>query len=274
MIRLEKATYMYPGSQNPALENISLELNRGEFTVIMGRNGSGKSTLALLLNGLLTPQFGRVQVDGLDTANSRDLNSIRKKVGLLLSEPDSQLVSNLVEEEVAFGPENIGLPAIEIRQRVDDALKMVSMEDYKKYPPYLLSGGQKQRVCIAGLLALQPQYMVMDEPTSMLDPKSRKEVMETLWHLYRKMDITLILITHNLEDAIQADRIIVLDSGKVQFAGKPAQVISDWTRLMQAGIGPLEVTSLIRQLNQDEGLNIAEDILNIEQLVNELCRLK
>ncbi|MEN6326390.1 MAG: ATP-binding cassette domain-containing protein, partial [Syntrophomonas sp.] len=244
------------------------------FTIIMGRNASGKSTLARLLNGLYIPDSGRVEVDELDTCNRSDINSIRKMVGLLFSEPDSQLVSNLVEEDVAFGPENIGMPAAQIKHRVDTALKMVSMEDYKKYPPHLLSGGQKQRVCIAGLLALQPEYMVLDEPTSMLDPRSRREVMGTLLHLRREEGISLILITHYLEEALLADRIIVLDQGQVQWDGKPQELMGDKNRRLELGINPAEITDLIEQLNHNAGLTIPENTLDIEQLVDMLCQLK
>lgn len=272
MIRLDNVVYRYPGSRNTAIDKINLELNKGEFTAIMGRNASGKSTLARLLNGLYIPDSGRVVVDGLDTG-SKDINSIRKKIGLLFSEPDSQLVSNLVEEDVAFGPENIGLPALQIKQRVDTALKIVSMEDYKKYPPHLLSGGQKQRVCIAGLLALQPEYMVLDEPTSMLDTKGRREVMGTLLRLYREEGIAMILITHYIEEALMADRIIVLDHGQVQFDGKPQDIISD-SRILELEINPAEITGLIQSLNRDAGLDIPENILDIDQLVDLLCQLK
>ncbi|MGI5920936.1 MAG: energy-coupling factor transporter ATPase [Syntrophomonadaceae bacterium] len=274
MIRLDKVIYYYPGSPRAAIQNISLELNKGDFTVIMGRNASGKSTLARLLNGLLLPDSGRVEVDGLDTGNPSHINEIRKKVGLLFAEPDNQLVSNLVEEDVAFGPENLGLPSRQIKARVDTALKLVSMEDYKKYPPHLLSGGQKQRVCIAGLLALQPEYMVLDEPTSMLDTKSRREVMETFCRFRRKMGTSIVLITHHFEDALQADRIIVLDQGQVQLDTKPLELLSKADHLKALGLEPAPLTSLIAQINQDSGLNIPVDIVEIEHLVNILCQLK
>ena len=177
MIRLSDVTYTYPQSKEPAVKKISLTIRKKEFIAIMGRNGSGKSTLARLINGLLMPDLGEVTVDGLSSLKPENLVEIRKRVGLLFPDPDSQLLSNLVEEEIAFGPENLGLNPIEIGKRVDTALKMVSMEDYAKYPPYLLSGGQKQKLCIASLLAMQPAYLVLDEPFSMLEPRGRKDLL-------------------------------------------------------------------------------------------------
>ncbi|HEX3010941.1 MAG TPA: ATP-binding cassette domain-containing protein, partial [Syntrophomonadaceae bacterium] len=195
MIKLQDVSYYYSGAACPAIDSVSLTIEQGEFIAVMGRNASGKSTLARLLNGLLTPRMGQVTVDGLDTRDRNAVKSIRKKVGLLFPDPDDQIISNLVEEDVAFGPENIGLSSQQIRYRVDTALAKVSMEDFAKYPPYLLSGGQKQRVCIAGILAVQPQYMVLDEPAAMLDPHGRKQVMETLCKLNREEGMALVWLT-------------------------------------------------------------------------------
>jgi len=273
MISLEGVSYTYPQSQRPALKNINLTIREKEFVAIMGRNGSGKSTLTRLLNGLLLPDTGEVTIDGLSSLNLKNLVEIRKRVGLLFPDPDSQLLFNLVEEEIAFGPENLGLHPIEIRRRVDTALKMVSMEDYAKYPPYLLSGGQKQKLCIASLLAMQPAYLVLDEPFSMLDPRGRKDLLTLLLTMRQELNISLILITHNLEDAIQADRIVIMDKGEVIHAGPPGEILNMGTSISSLGIEPLELSSFIEQLEQEAGIDIAQDIANIESMVEAICRL-
>lgn len=273
MISLEGVSYSYPGAACPAVDGVNLTVDRGEFVAIMGRNASGKSTLARLMNGLLIPTAGRVSVDGLDTGNKVVLKELRKKIGLLFSDPDNQLISNLVEEEVAFGPENLGLTPQQIRYRVDTALKKVAMGDYLKYPPYLLSGGQKQRVCIAGILAMQPEYMVLDEPTSMLDPDGRRQVMETLLHLHRSENIALVWLTHSLAEACQANRIVVLDAGRVVLQGPPGQIISRSQSLNELGLEPLEITRLVSRLQQ-KGLSLPDHIESVETLVDALCRLR
>jgi len=273
MISLEGVSYTYPQSQRPALKNINLTIREKEFVAIMGRNGSGKSTLTRLLNGLLLPDTGEVTIDGLSSLNLKNLVEIRKRVGLLFPDPDSQLLFNLVEEEIAFGPENLGLHPIEIRRRVDTALKMVSMEDYAKYPPYLLSGGQKQKLCIASLLAMQPAYLVLDEPFSMLDPRGRKDLLALLLTMRQELSIALILITHNLADAIQADQIVVMDNGEVIHTSPSEEILNMGTSISPWGIEPLELSSFIGQLEQEAGIDIAQDVANIESLVEAICRL-
>lgn len=273
MIRLEGVCYTYPQSKEPTLRAINLTIRENEFTAIMGRNGSGKSTLARLLNGLLLPDRGEVTIDGLSSLKPENLVEIKKRVGLLFPNPDSQLLSNLVEEEIAFGPENLGLNPIEIRKRVDSALKMVSMEDYAKYPPYLLSGGQKQKICIASLLAMQPAYLVLDEPFSMLDPRGRKELLTLLHTMRRELDISLILITHNLEDAIKADQIIIMEQGEIIKATHPGEILKMGVRIASLGIEPLESSTFIEQLAQATGIRLAYDIIEIESLVEAICHL-
>ena len=271
MIRLSGVSYTYPHGERPAIKNISLGINGNEFIAIMGRNGSGKSTLARLLNGLLLPGQGDVSVDGLSSSRPENLLPIRKKVGLLFPDPDSQLLANLVEEEVAFGPENLGLEPAEIRNRVDTALKMVSMEDYIKYPPYLLSGGQKQRICMASLLAMQPDYLILDEPFSMLDPRGRKDLLTLLKKMREQQGITLVLITHSLEEAMQAEQIIIVDNGQIHTIGAPADIMTMGAQLTQLGIEPLEISNFIGELNRNPGVKIPADITDIESLVDILC---
>lgn len=273
MIRLSDISYTYPQSKGPAVKNISLNIRENQFMAIMGKNGSGKSTLARLLNGLLLPDTGEVTVDGLSSLETNNLVEIRKRVGLLFPDPDSQLLSNLVEEEIAFGPENLGLNPDKIRKRVDTALKMVSMEDYAKYPPYLLSGGQKQKVGIASLLVMQPAYLVLDEPFSMLDPGSRKDLLTLLLAMRRELNITLVLITHSLEDAIQADQIVIMDQGEVIRIAYPREILEMGTRLASLGIEPLELSSFVEQLEREAGVSIAHDITEIESLVEAICHL-
>lgn len=274
MIWLEDVSYTYPQGEKPVLENITLNINEGEFLAVVGKNGSGKSTLAKLLNGLKTPNHGRVIIDGLDTMNSTDQIKIRQKVGLLLPSPDNQIIFNLVEEDVAFGPENLGLPSREIRYRVDAALKMVSMEEFKKHPPYLLSGGQKQKVALAGLLALKPKYLVLDEPSAMLDSKSRQEIMNTIINLKETTDITIVLITHDLKEAIYADRILLLNDGKIQAVIKPKELYKYSEELQRCGVELLEITRFIHELKQEGINNLSEDLLTVDELVDELCLLR
>lgn len=273
MIRLSDISYTYPQSKQPAVQKISLTIRKNEFIAIMGRNGSGKSTLARLLNGLLLPDMGEVTVDGLSSLKPENLVEIRKRVGLLFPDPDSQLLANLVEEEIAFGPENLGLNPAEIRKRVDTALKMVSMEDYAKHPPYLLSGGQKQKLCLASLLAMQPAYLVLDEPFSMLDPRGRKELLALLQAMRQELNVTLILITHNLEDAIQADQIVIMDQGEVISIADPREIIKMGTKITSLGIEPLESGSFMEQFARETGININPDITEIESLVEAICHL-
>ena len=210
----------------PVLDDVSFEIKKGEFVALLGHNGSGKSTVAKHLNAMLTPQKGKVYIDGMDTCDEKLTYDIRRRVGLVLQNPDNQLVASIVEEDVAFGPENLGIPSDEIRQRVDDALKAVDMYEHRLKAPYKLSGGQKQRVAIAGIIAMQPDCIVLDEPTAMLDPKGRSEVMDTIMKLNRENGITVVMITHYMEEAVMADTVYVMDNGKVLTSGTADEVFS------------------------------------------------
>lgn len=273
MISIRNASYCYPQGERPALRNINLDIRENEILGIIGRNASGKSTLARLLNGVVIPSTGQVEIDGLSSAIPENRGLIKQKVALLLAEPDNQFVSNLVEEDVAFGPENLGLAPSEIRRRVDTALQMVSMEDYAKYPPYLLSGGQKQRVCIAGLLAMRPKYMVLDEPTAMLDPQGKKEVRKILGELKEQEGLSIIIISHELEELLQADRLVWLEQGQIKLQDSSRNLLARVDVLRNAGLGGLEISRLIEQLNM-AGYDIPSDILSPSELVEELCRLR
>lgn len=225
MIKIENATYEYKSlideSFEKAVENLNMEVVEGEFLVILGHNGSGKSTLAKLINGLILPTEGNITVMGMNTKEDKNIWEIREKAGMVFQNPDNQIVATIVEEDVAFGPENLGIPPKEIRRRVDEALEIVEMTEYKKHAPHLLSGGQKQRVAIAGILAMKPQCIIFDEPTSMLDPTGRIEVMNTIKKLNKEESKTIILITHYMDEAVQADRVIVMEKGKIVMEGTP-----------------------------------------------------
>lgn len=223
-IKVENVSFSY--DENIVLNNISLSVKEGEFVALLGHNGCGKSTMAKLFNVLLTPNSGTVTIDGIKAESDDDIYDIRSRVGLVLQNPDNQLVATIVEEDVAFGPENLGIPPKEIRKRVDDALKAVDMYEYRKHAPHKLSGGQKQRVAIAGIIAMEPKCIVLDEPTAMLDPKGRQEVMDTIKRLNKEHNITIVLITHYMDEAVQADRVIVMDKGSVLTQGTPQQVFS------------------------------------------------
>ena len=230
-ISIKNVCFSYAEETDPqlhvnAVDGVSLDVNKGEFVAVIGHNGCGKSTLAKHLNAMLLPDSGKVYVDGDDTADEQKTWDIREKVGLVLQNPDNQLVASIVEEDVAFGPENLGVDPKEIRQRVDNALKAVGMYEYRTHAPYKLSGGQKQRIAIAGILAIQPKCIVLDEPTAMLDPSGRNEVMSTLLKLNKEDGITVVLITHYMDEAVLADRVVVMDSGKVLTEGAPDEVFS------------------------------------------------
>lgn len=237
--------------QNKAVKDISLEIEKGSFVAILGRNGSGKSTLAKLMNGVLLPDSGVVTVQEHRTDREEDLMNIRRKVGMVFQNPDNQLVSSIVEEDVAFGPENLGLSPVEIRQRVDAALKTVGMSDFATHSPHKLSGGQKQRVAIAGVLAMKPECILFDESTAMLDPQGRKEIMETILRLNRKENITIVLITHHMDEAVLADRVIVMDSGKIVRDGTPDEIFSDVPLLHASGLDAPGLVELIHLLSED-----------------------
>lgn len=277
MVSCDNVTYKYSEEGNEeskvAIDGVNLKINKGEFVVILGHNGSGKSTLAKHMNALLVPYSGNVYVDGMNTSDDKLLWDIRSKAGMVFQNPDNQLVATIVEEDVAFGPENIGVPSDEIRRRVDDSLKTVGMYEYRKHAPHLLSGGQKQRIAIAGILAMNPECIILDEPTAMLDPSGRKEVISTIKRLNRDMNITIVLITHYMEESIEADRIVVMDNGKIKLEGSPKQVFSNIDMMKSIGLDVPQVTELAHKLKKN-GLNIDTHILSISEMVDALCQLK
>ena len=256
-----------------AIDNVSMDVKEGEFLVILGQNGSGKSTIAKHMNALVLPSGGKMFVDNLDTSNNSNLWDIRSKAGMVFQNPDNQLVATVVEEDVAFGPENLGVEPLEIRKRVDESLKSVGMYEYRKHAPHLLSGGQKQRIAIAGILAMMPKCIILDEPTAMLDPIGRKEVISTIKSINKNNKITIVLITHYMDEAAQADRIIVMDNGKKTMEGTPREIFSQVEKMKKIGLDVPQVTELAYELNK-EGVNISTDILNIDEMVSELCQSK
>ena len=256
-----------------AVKGVNLEVKKGEFLVILGHNGSGKSTMAKHMNALIVPSEGTVVVDGLDTSKPENVWNIRSKAGMVFQNPDNQLVATIVEEDVAFGPENLGIEPSEIRKRVDDSLEKVGMTKYKRHAPHLLSGGQKQRIAIAGILAIEPQCIIFDEPTAMLDPSGRKDVLKTIKDLNENHGITVVLITHYMDEAAQADRIIVMDGGSIKMEGTPRDIFPQVERMKKIGLDVPQVTELAYELKK-AGININEKILNVDEMVNELCQLK
>ena len=256
-----------------AINNVNLEVNEGEFLVVLGHNGSGKSTIAKHMNALLTPSDGTVIVGGLDTSDFNNLWEIREMAGMVFQNPDNQMVATIVEEDVAFGPENLGVPPEEIRSRVDEALEKVGMSEYKKHAPHLLSGGQKQRVAIAGILAMKPKCIIFDEPTAMLDPSGRKEVMRNIKEVNEKYGMTVILITHYMDEAAEADRIVVMDGGKIIMEGIPKEVFSEVEVMKKIGLDVPQVTELSYELKK-AGINIDTKILNVNEMVDAICQLK
>lgn len=254
-----------------ALKGVSLQINPGEFVAVIGHNGSGKSTLAKHFNALLLPYSGSVIVNGLDTRNKEQLWDIRQQVGMVFQNPDNQLIATTIEEDVAFGPENLGVEPAKIRERVDDALSSVGLTPYKTRAPHLLSGGQKQRVAIAGIVAMRPQILVLDEPTAMLDPLGRKEVMETIIRLNRQEKLTVVHITHFMEEAAQADRVIVMEEGKIVNEGTPRQVFSQVAQLRALRLDVPPMMELREDLAA-AGMNLPPDILTLEEMVVALCR--
>jgi ABC-type cobalt transport system, ATPase component len=251
------------------IHGVTMNIRKGEFVALLGHNGSGKSTMAKLFNAMLLPGGGKVFVDGMDTVDESILYDIRRRVGLVLQNPDNQLVASIVEEDVAFGPENLGVPPAEIRQRVDDALKAVEMYDFRLNAPYKLSGGQKQRIAIAGIIAMQPDCIVLDEPTAMLDPRGRTEVMATIKKLNREQGITIVLITHYMDEAVQADRVLVMDSGKILTEGTPREVFSQVELLKKHALDVPQSTDLIDRL-RSSGYDLPDGVLNIEECVAAL----
>lgn len=277
MIKSEDLVFKYVNAEEQtekvAINHVSMEVKKGEFLVILGHNGSGKSTMAKHMNALLLPSGGKMYVDGLDTSDIENLWEVRRRAGMVFQNPDNQLVATIVEEDVAFGPENLGVDPKEIRERVDDSLKAVGMYEYRKHAPHLLSGGQKQRIAIAGILAMRPKCIVLDEPTAMLDPSGRNEVMKTIKEVNQKFGITIILITHYMDEAAQADRIIVMDKGEKVMEGVPREIFSQVQKIKSIGLDVPQVTELAYEL-QKEGVDISTEILNIDEMVNALCQLK
>ena len=276
IIRMEHVTFTYPATDVKAsfnaLEDLSFSIEKGSFVSIIGQNGSGKSTLAKLINALLLPAQGTVWVNGFDTKDEAHLWDVRQSAGMVFQNPDNQIVSSIVEDDVAFGPENLGVEPSEIRRRVDEALEAVGMSAFRKRAPHLLSGGQKQRIAIAGAIAMRPQCIVFDEPTAMLDPKGRREVMKIIHQLHEE-GITCILITHFMEEAAQADRIIILDNGHVYMDGTPHEIFSDRESLMALGLYVPMAVDLSYQLH-DLGITLPAGIVEEEELIDALCRLK
>lgn len=277
MIDIDNVTFKYTSTEEQegkvVIKGVNLKVSKGEFVVVLGHNGSGKSTIAKHINALLTPSSGTVLVDGMDTKDQLNLWDIRSKAGMVFQNPDNQLVATIVEEDVAFGPENLGVDPKEIRKRVDDSLAKVGMSEYKRHAPHLLSGGQKQRVAIAGVLAMQPDCIVFDEPTAMLDPSGRKEVINNIKELNKDHNITIVLITHYMDEAAQADRIIVVDDGQIRMEGTPREVFSKVDVMKKIGLDVPQVTELAYELRK-EGIDISTEILNIDEMVDAICQLK
>lgn len=275
IIKTEDLHFSYPAAEGVTpvvLDGVSLSIEEGSFVAVLGHNGCGKSTLAKHMNAILLPSGGTVYVDGIDTADDSRLLDIRRAVGMVFQNPDNQIVANVVEEDVAFAPENLGVPPAEIRQRVDDALKAVNMYDHREHAPHLLSGGQKQRVAIAGVIAMQPRCIVLDEPTAMLDPIGRKDVLRTIKELNRTRGVTVVLITHHMDEAAQADRLIVMAKGRVVADGAPKAVFSRVEELRKVGLTVPQTTQLLWELRQ-AGYNVPLDALSDEECAQALYQL-
>ena len=255
-----------------AVNGVSFEVKAGETVAVLGHNGCGKSTLAKLTNSIIVPTEGKVYVCGMDTADENLTYDIRQKVGVVFQNPDNQIVASIVEEDVSFGPENLGIPREEIRKRVDDALKAVDMYDYREHETHKLSGGQKQRVAIAGILAMQPDCIVLDEPTAMLDPVGRREVMNTVKKFNKELGITVIFITHFMDEAVEADRIIVMDRAKILFDGSPKEVFSNSKKIREIGLDVPSTVSLALELEK-EGINLPSDSLTVDEFASGIINL-
>ena len=271
IIEVKNVTYNYTEDDkvHTAVNNVSLSFERGSFTVILGHNGSGKSTLAKLLNGLNKPTEGEVLVDGISTADEEKELEVKRRVGMVFQNPDNQLVASIVEEDVAFGPENLGLEPLEIRNRVDEALKSVGMYEFRKSTPHRLSGGQKQRIAIAGIIAMKPMCIVLDEPTAMLDPKGRSEIVSTLHKLNKELNITVILITHYMEEAENADRVIVMNDGEVIEDGKPSEIFKNVEKLKSVGLDVPQTTELLYALKK-RGFDTDTSMISIEDTAENI----
>ncbi|EEG77773.1 energy-coupling factor transporter ATPase [Dethiobacter alkaliphilus] len=273
IIRTTNLGYCYENDENGdawALRGVDLSIQEGEFVMILGPNGSGKSTLAKHFNALLLPSEGEVQVMGQSTANAADHWQIRQRAGMVFQNPDNQIVATTVEEDVAFGPENLGIPSAEIRGRVDEALQAVGMTAFSRHAPHLLSGGQKQRVAIAGVIAMRPRCLILDEPTAMLDPRGRREVLETVQRLNKEEGITVIYITHFMEEAVAADRVVIMEQGSIVLDAKPREIFQQTDKLRAIGLDVPPVAELVQDLQQ-AGIDIPSDVMTVDELVERLC---
>lgn len=273
IIEVKNVTYEYTDEDNrfTAVKDLSLDIEKGSFTVILGHNGSGKSTLAKMLNGLNKPTRGDVFVDGINTKDEETEIEVKRKVGMVFQNPDNQIIASIVEEDVAFGPENLGIPPEEIRQRVDSALSAVDMSEFKKSAPHHLSGGQKQRIAIAGMIAMQPECLVLDEPTAMLDPKGRAEIISTLLKLNKEKGMTVVLITHYMEEAENADRVIVMNDGEIIADDKPKAIFSDVKRLKDVGLDVPQTAELLYKL-KSEGFGVDTHALSVKEAAQQIIK--
>ena len=271
MIEIKNLVYEYEEADHPAVGGVDLTIEKGEFVAILGHNGSGKSTMAKCLNGLFQPTRGDVVIDGMNTKVEEDIWKIRARAGMVFQNPDNQIVATIVEEDVAFGAENLAVAQGELRRRVDDALAAVEMTEYKDDQPHKLSGGQKQRVAIAGILAMNPDYIILDEPTAMLDPRGREEVMKTILRLNKEEGKTIILITHFMSEAVQADRVAVMEEGKLVLEGPPREVFNQVDTMKSLGLDVPQVTELAARLKA-AGVPLPDGILDREEFVDALCR--
>ncbi len=275
MIEVNNLTYFYTGEDDVkelVLDKINITIKKGEFVAILGRNGSGKSTFAKHLNAIFVPTDGKVYIDDIDTSDPEKLWDVRSRVGMVFQNPDNQIVASIVEEDVAFAPENLSVPPDEIRKRVDDALATVGMTEYKTHAPHMLSGGQKQRVAIAGIIAMKPDIIVMDEPTAMLDPIGRREVIQTIENLNKVYGITIILITHNMDEAVKAQRVVVIDNGKAIIDDTTRNVFKNVELLKSIGLDVPQASLLAHELRK-KGLNIREDVLTVDECTEEIYKL-
>ena len=271
IIEFENVHFTYPGDQMESLCGVDLEIQAGSFVAVLGHNGSGKSTLAKHMNGILVPTEGRVLVKGIDSADESRLIELRRKVGMVFQNPDNQIVANVVEEDVAFAPENLGVEPKEIRRRVDEALKLVDMYDKRRHAPHLLSGGQKQRVAIAGVIAMEPEIIVLDEPTAMLDPLGREEVISTVTRLCREKGMTVVLITHHMDECVGADRLIVMSNGSIVADGRPPEVFADIELMEREGLTVPETTRLLYDLKQ-RGMDLPLTALDVDSCAKEIVK--
>ena len=273
IIEVKDVEFRYEGAEEEAVAGVSLRVERGEFVAVLGRNGSGKSTLAKLLNALNIPQKGEIWIDGVAAHEEANSLEVRKKCGMVFQNPDNQIVATVVEEDCAFGLENLGVPPEEIRRRVDEALRVVGMRDYAEAAPHMLSGGQKQRVAIAGVLAMRPKIIVFDESTAMLDPSGRREVFAVAEELNRRDGITIVWITHFMDEALRAGRLLVMDAGKVALEGAPREVFEKTEEIRKMGLDVPPMAQLAAQLRAD-GVPLRADIMTVEEMAVELCRSK